>query len=95
MDRLRECLAVLLDESRPIEKRLDVIVPKGKPPFIGGLGRAVITPILMCVYPVKYSVYNRISNQGLDMPGRNTIKQSDPFSKRYGSLIRSLPSTEQ
>ncbi len=44
IDRLRECLAILLDESKPIEKRLDIIVPKGKAPFIGGLGRAVITP---------------------------------------------------
>jgi hypothetical protein len=86
MDRLRECLAILLDESKPIEKRLDVIVPKGKPPFIAGLGRAVLTPILMCVYPEKYSVYNRISDQGLDMLGRNSIKDSDPFSKRYVSL---------
>jgi hypothetical protein len=52
------------------------------------LGRAVLTPILMCVYPAKYSVYNRISDQGLDMLGRNTIRQSDPFSKRYASLNR-------
>jgi Endonuclease NucS len=86
MDRLRECLSILLDESQSIEKRLDIIMPKNKSPFIGGLGRAVITPILMCVYPEKYSVYNRISDQGLDMIGRNTIKDSDPFSKRYASL---------
>jgi hypothetical protein len=67
MDRLRECVALLLDESRPIKKQLEMIVPKGKPPFIGGLGRALITPILMCVHPVKYSVYNRISDEELDM----------------------------
>ena len=48
MDRLRECLAVLLDESRPFEKRLDVIVPKGKPPFIGGLGRAGCSRRSLC-----------------------------------------------
>ncbi len=83
MDRLRECLEMLLDESKPIEHRLNDMVPKGKPPFIPGLGRAVLTPILMCVYPNKYAVYNRISFQGLEMLGRNKVKQSDPFSKRY------------
>jgi hypothetical protein len=86
MDRLRECLSILLDESKPIEKRLDVIMPKGKTPFIVGLGRAVLTPILMCIYPEKYSVYNRISDQGLNMLGRNTIKASDAFSRRYAAL---------
>jgi hypothetical protein len=86
MDRLRECLHVLLDESKPLEQRLDEIVPKGKPPFIKGLGRAVITPILMCVYQDKYSVYNRISDEGLKQLGRSTIRESDSFSKRYASL---------
>lgn len=86
MDRLRQCLGVLLDESKPIEQRLDVIAPKGEAHFIPGLGRAVLTPILMCVYPDEYAVYNRISFQGLEMLGRNKIKQSDPFSKRYLTL---------
>ena len=40
----------------------------------------------MCVYPDKYSVYNRISDEGLTKLGRNTIKESDSFSKRYASL---------
>ncbi len=86
MDRLRMCLEILLDESKSLEQRLDAIAPRGKPPFIKGLGRAVITPILMCVYPDKYSVYNRISDEGLKQLGRNTIKESDSFSKRYASL---------
>jgi hypothetical protein len=86
MDRLRQCLTILLDESTALEQRLDTIIPKGKQPFIKGLGRAVLTPILMCVYPDKYSVYNRISDEGLEMLGRNTIRESDPFSKRYAAL---------
>jgi len=86
MVRLRECLEILLDELKPLEQRLDAIAPKGKPPFIKGLGRAVITPILMCVYPDNYSVYNRISDEGLKLLGRNTIRESESFSKRYASL---------
>lgn len=86
MDRLRTCLRILLDESEPIEKRLDKLLPKGKPSYIPGLGRAVLTPILMCVYPDKYAVYNRISEEGLNKLGRNTIRQLDAFSKRYTAL---------
>jgi hypothetical protein len=86
MSRLRYCLEILLDESKPIEQRFDVILPKNKPSFIPGLGRAVLTPILMCVYPDKYSVYNRISDQGLEMLNKNKIKPTDPFSKRYTVL---------
>jgi hypothetical protein len=86
VERLRQCLKILLDESKPIDERLDLIVPEDKPAFIRGLGRAVLTPILMCVSPKKYAVYNRISDQGLDMLGRKTIKDTDSFSKRYASL---------
>lgn len=86
MKRLRECLRILLDESKPIEARLNIIMPKGRPHFIAGLGRAVLTPILMCVHPEKYAVYNRISEEGLSMLGRNAIKDSDAFSMRYASL---------
>jgi hypothetical protein len=65
MRRLRECLTILLDESEPthnpIDKRLDLILPRNGAPFIKGLGMAVLTPILMCVYPRKYAVYNKRS----------------------------------
>jgi hypothetical protein len=86
MERLRDCLKILLDESKPIESRLDRIIPKNDPPFIKGLSRAVLTPILMCVYPDKYAVYNRISDAGLEMLGRNPINASDSFAKRYTAL---------
>jgi hypothetical protein len=46
----------------------------------------VLTPILMCVYPEKYAVYNRISEAGLQMLGRNPVKASDSFAKRYTAL---------
>lgn len=88
MKRLKSCLKLLLDESIPIGERLDQIIPPSGPPYIKGLSRAVLTPILMCVYPTKYAVYNRISEEGLTLLGRNPIKKSDPFSKRYVALTR-------
>ena len=86
MDRLRATLLVLLDESQPIQNRLDKIANKSGPLYIKGLGRAVLTPILMCVYPDKYAVHNRISEEGLNWLGRNTAKPTDSFGKRYVAI---------
>jgi hypothetical protein len=69
MVHLREALAILLDESRPIADRLDQLFPKKGNKFIKGLGRAVATPILLVVYPDRYGVYNSISESGLRQAG--------------------------
>jgi hypothetical protein len=86
MDRLRAVLAVLLDESQTIQHRLDQITDKNGRLYVKGLGRAVLTPILMCVYPDKYAVYNRISEEGLNRLGRNSARGTDPFGKRYAAI---------
>src|SRR6202034_2589422 len=39
--RLRRCLAILLDEGEPIDRRLDKILPEDSRPFIKGLGLTV------------------------------------------------------
>jgi hypothetical protein len=71
MDQLRTALTLLVDENQPIQARLDTIRDKSGSIYIDGLGRAVLTPILMCVYPEKYAVYNRISEEALNRLGRN------------------------
>jgi hypothetical protein len=86
MERLRKALAVLLDETKAIQDRLDKIMDKNGPLYIKGLGRAVLTPILMCVYSDKYAVYNRISEEGLTRLGRNMAKSNDSFGKRYVAI---------
>ena len=85
MDRLKATLKVLLNESEPIQTRLDRITD-GNSLYIRGLGRAVLTPILMCVYPDRYAVYNRISEEGLTRLGRNKSRASDSFGKRYVTI---------
>lgn len=65
MARLREALAILVDEERPIRDRLNELFPKGQPSFIKGLGRAVATPILTVVYPNRYGVFNSRSEYAL------------------------------
>lgn len=84
--RLRECLKLLLNEDEPIETRLNKIIPKDGPPFIKSLNRAVLTPILMCVYPDKYAVYNRRSEDGLTWLGLNRAKAKDSFGERYVAI---------
>lgn len=70
MPRLREALKILLDESQPVEKRLDMLFPPNKPGYIKGMGKAIATPILLVVYPGKYGVWNELSQQGLERLNR-------------------------
>ncbi|GAI93974.1 unnamed protein product, partial [marine sediment metagenome] len=63
--KLRRALKVLLNESKPLKERLDFLFPKNRPNYIKGLGKAVVTPILMVVYPTKYGVYNSKTERGL------------------------------
>lgn len=67
MSNLRKVLEILLDESRPLEKRLNEIFPKKKPSMIKGLGKAVTTPILHVVYPKKYGIYNQKGEDALKL----------------------------
>lgn len=65
MDRLREALAILLDESRPIADRMNQLVPPRGPALVSRLSKAVLTPILMICYPERYGVWNQVSEAGM------------------------------
>ncbi len=58
MELLKESLRIMLDEDKPIIERLD-----SKNVF--GMGKAIITAILLIAYPDKYGVWNNTSEQGL------------------------------
>jgi uncharacterized protein with ParB-like and HNH nuclease domain len=90
---LRETLLVLTDENRAIEDRLDEIDGK-----IFGLGKGIITAILLVVAPEKYGVWNATSEAGLVRLGlfprfeRGTTfgAQYDRINEVLHSLARSL-----
>lgn len=65
MDRLRTVLGLLLDESSPIEERLNRIEPTSGPKPLPGLGKAVFTPILHVVYPSTYGVWNSVAESAM------------------------------
>ncbi len=60
MDSLRAGLALLVDESQPIEERMNSALTD-----VDHLGKGVATPILMVNYPEKYGVWNTVSEAGL------------------------------
>lgn len=53
MERLREALAILLDEELPIAERYDRATG-----LVKGLSKATATPVLHVVYPDRYGVWN-------------------------------------
>jgi len=84
MEKLKNALKELLDESKPLKDRLDILFPKGKENFIKGLGRAVLTPILLVVYPDKYGVWNSRTEAGLKKVGLYpNFKRGASFSEKY------------
>jgi len=83
MGKLKSTLKLLLDESKPIKERLDKIIPKDNPPMIKGLGRAVLTPILLVVYPNKYSVYNSVVEAGMKSLSIFPNFRKESFAEKY------------
>lgn len=68
MDLLREALAILIDESRPVGERLNELRPEryfGQHSKVSHMGMPVLTAILMVVQPDKYGVWNNTSDLGL------------------------------
>lgn len=90
MDKLKEALKILLDESRELKERLDTLFPPKGDGYIRGLGRAIVTPILMVVYPKKYGVYNSKSEQGLIEADLLPDFKRKSFAERYIEVNRIL-----
>lgn len=81
MDRLRQVLAVLLDEDRPLVERLDWIEPTtGRKP-LPGLGKAVFTPVLHVAHPGKYGVWNSVAESAMD---RLRLWPEFPWKSTFG-----------
>ena len=84
MDRLREALRILLDESRPINERLTVLVPLGKPAYVPRMSRGVLTPILLICHPDRYGVWNQLSEGSMKALGLwPDLERGLPFGDRY------------
>lgn len=90
-EKLKKALSLLLDESKPLEQRLDFLFPSTRPNYIKGLGRAVVTPILMVVYPDKYGVWNTKSESALKELGLYPeFTRKDSFATKYSKVNKVL-----
>ena len=91
MDRLREALSILVDETRPINERLNQLRPKAGPPYVPGLARSVLTAILHVVFPDDYGVWNNTSMAGMQALGVwPEFERGAAFGDRYVEVNRVL-----
>lgn len=87
MPKLRQALAILLDEARPIADRLNQLIPPKGPPMVPRLHRAILTPILMVCHPTKYGVWNNVSESAMRTLGVwPELEPRMPFGNRYAAV---------
>lgn len=91
MDRLRAALELLLDESRPIAERLDLLVLPNGPNLVPRLGPAILTPILLVVYPDRYGVWNAVAESAMTNLGLwPSLPSKLSFGEKYDAVNRVL-----
>ena len=65
MNRLRCALLILMDESRPVAERLNLLEPGRGELAVAHLGKAKLTPLLLVTAPKLYGVWNDYSQRAL------------------------------
>ena len=94
MPLLRQAIKLLIDETIPLKTRLNRLRPSNGEPMVKGLGRAVITAILMIIYPDKYGVLNNTSETGMKQIGLwPNLPRATSFGERYEMVNRVLLET--
>ena len=91
MPRLREALAVLVDERLPLKERLDRLRPPGGEPMVKGLGPSVITAFLHFVDPDRYGILNGASERVMRRLGLYPdLPNTASLAERYEAVNRVL-----
>jgi len=81
MPRTRAALTALVDEARPIQDRMGPAIE------IKGMGKGIITAILLVAYPDRYGVWNSTSEGGLVELGLlPTWPRGASFGERYVAI---------
>ena len=87
LPRLKTALSTLLDEGQSVKSRVDKLLPKSKPKFIKGFGKAVVTAILHIAHPDKYGVWNNTSEGGMKVVGVwPTFEHDSTVGERYQQI---------
>lgn len=86
VEALRSALLELIDESTPVSRRLDSLIPGGKA-RVRKLGKAVLTPILLITHPSDYGVWNGTSEGALKQLGIwPEFDKGSSLGERYSEL---------
>jgi len=86
MPKLRRVLDRLLDESRPIAMRLDDVAGA-----IRGLGKGIITAILLVAQPSRYEVWNNTSEAALvALNAYPEFERGASFGNKYTAINKVL-----
>ena len=84
MEKLKEALKILLNEELDIKDRFDILIPLNGQNYIKGLARAILTPILLVVYPGKYGVYNTVTDDALvKLKLKPEVSRGTSFAEEY------------
>jgi hypothetical protein len=79
MDKLREALAILVDETQSVDDRLD----RG-PEMLPGMGKNVASAILLVAHPCRYGVWNNRSEANMKRLGIwPNFHRGESFGSRY------------
>ena len=79
MNRLRDALAILIDESQPIADRLDRAIE-----MVSGMGKNVASAILLVTQPERYGVWNNRSEANMKRLGIwPKFDRGESFGSRY------------
>jgi hypothetical protein len=65
MEALKIALLALVDETRPIAERLNLLEPGRGELAVAHLGKAKLTPLLLVTHPKQYGVWNDYSERAL------------------------------
>ncbi len=79
MNRLRDALAILVDEAQPVADRLDRAIK-----MVSGMGKNVATAILLVMQPDQYGVWNNRSEANMKRLGIwPEFDHGESFGNRY------------
>ena len=91
INKFRETMKFLLDESIPVNKRLNEILNKSGSHHIEGIGKGLATSILMDLNPQKYATWNNKTNMGLEALGLTPeFARGDDWGIRYEKVMESI-----
>lgn len=86
MNRLRDALAILVDEAQPVAERLNRTIE-----MVSGMGKNLATAILLVTQPNQYGVWNNRSEANMKRLGIwPEFDRGEPFGNRYVKVNKIL-----